>query len=87
MLLVCVLWSIPHRPSPANGSRSNKTPACYCSSATAAASGRKLFNAPAKIVCLQVCAGRFANPYKLLDLKPDADLRQIKRAYRKKALQ
>ena len=44
-------------------------------------------NAPAHAACLQVCAGRFANPYKLLDLKPDADLRQIKRAYRKKALQ
>ncbi len=48
---------------------------------------RKLINALAKTACLQVCAGRFANPYKLLDLKPDADLRQIKRAYRKKALQ
>ena len=82
-MLGCVLWSMLQRVPPTIGSRSTAT-VCNCLSATAVA---KLFNAPANAACLQVCAGRFANPYKLLDLKPDADLRQIKRAYRKKALQ
>ena len=85
MLLVCVLWSILHRALCCRWVQVNN-----CLLLLGCHSGcfwQEAVHASGMIACLQVCAGRFANPYKLLDLKPDADLRQIKRAYRKKALQ